>query len=77
MIRRIGSVAFGIGAGATAAVLMSRWMRRQARKASPRHIAEVGGEGLRVAGRLWRQAFDEGRSAAAEREAEIRASLPE
>ena len=74
-MKRLFTLALGLGAGATAAVLVSRWMRRQAAKVSARHIGEVAAEGARTTGQLFREALRAAKEAAAEREAEIRNSL--
>lgn len=74
-MRRIFWLAVGLGAGATAAVLFSRWMRRQAERVGPAAIARDIASGLRDLGRLLGEAVEEGRRAMREREAEVRASL--
>lgn len=76
-MRRAFWTALGLGAGVAAAVLTSRFLRRQRERMSPAHVgSEVGGL-ARDTGRLVREAIAEGRRAMAEKEAEIRASLPE
>jgi hypothetical protein len=74
-VRRIFWVALGLGAGATAAVLSSRWMRRQAEKVAPANVGREISNGMRDLGQLMREALAEGRQAMQEKEAEIRASL--
>ena len=74
-MRRIFWLALGLGAGATTAVLAARWMRRQTEKVAPANIGRQVSQGASDLGRLIRTALDEGRQAAAAREAEIRAEL--
>ncbi len=75
-MKRMVWTALGLGAGVATAVMVSRWMRRQRERYSPANIGRVASEGARDLGALFRDALDEGRRAMAEREAEIRASLP-
>jgi hypothetical protein len=70
-------VALGLGAGVATAVMVNRWLRRQRERYSPANIGASIAEGTRDFGHLVREAMDEGRRAMEEREAEIRASLPE
>lgn len=76
-MRRIFWLAVGLGAGATAAVLAARWVRRQQERLSPATLGAQVSEGARDLGRLVREAVEEGRRAMREREEEIRRSLPE
>lgn len=69
--------ALGLGAGVAGAVMVSRWVRRQKQRYSPANLGAQLSEGARDVGSLLREALDEGRQAMAEREAEIRASLPD
>ncbi len=69
-------LAVGIGAGAAAAILVSRWVRRQRQAMSPRNIASQASSAARDLGSLIRASLEEGRKAMAAREAEIRALLP-
>ena len=46
MIRRLFWIAFGVGLGATTAVIASRWTRKQAKKAAPATIAREAKGGL-------------------------------
>jgi hypothetical protein len=68
-------VALGLGAGVTAAVLASRWMRRQSEKMAPANIGRQMSQGASDLSRLIRTAVAEGRQAAAAREAEFRREL--
>ncbi|HXJ63728.1 MAG TPA: hypothetical protein VNN79_08230 [Actinomycetota bacterium] len=74
-MRRIFWLAVGLGAGATAAVLVARWARRQGQKVAPANIGRQVSGAASDLGRLVRTAFDEGRAAMAEREAEIRREI--
>lgn len=74
-MRRAFWVAVGLGAGVTAAVMVSRWMRRQRERLSPVNIGSQLAEGARDLGRLVREAVDEGRHAFIEKEQELKASL--
>jgi hypothetical protein len=74
-MRRAFWVALGLGAGATAAVLASRWMRRQSERMAPANVGRQLGDTARDFGQLLREALEEWRKAAAQKEAEIRAQL--
>jgi hypothetical protein len=74
-VRRAFWVALGLGAGATAAIIASRWMRRQTERMAPANIGQQLGSTARDLGQLAREAVDEWRRGAAEKEAEIRAQL--
>jgi hypothetical protein len=74
-VRRIFWVALGLGAGATAAVLMARWTRRQTQRVAPANLGRQVSRGASDLGRLVRTALQEGRAAMAEREAEIRREI--
>ena len=74
-MRRAFWVAVGLGAGATAAVLVSRWMHRQSERMAPSNIGQQLGEAARDLGQLAREALAEYRRGAADKEAEIRARL--
>ena len=74
-MRRVFWVAVGLGAGATAAVLVSRWMRRQADRMAPANVGREVQNVLRDLGQLFREALAEGRQAMREKEAEIRSAL--
>jgi hypothetical protein len=68
---------FWIGVGVAAAYYVSRWARRQRDRLSPENLAAKAAEGMGSLMELVRVSADEGRRAAAEKEAEIRASLGE
>ena len=74
-MRRIFWLALGLGAGATTAVMASRWTRQQVQKVAPANLARQVGEGARDVGSLIAQAAKEFREGAAQKEAEVRSSL--
>lgn len=74
-MRRIFWLAMGLGAGATAALLMARWTRRQAERISPPNLARQAGETIQDVGSLVADAVTEFRRGMSEKESEIRMSL--
>jgi len=74
-VRRAFWIALGLGAGATAAIIVSRWMRRQTQRMAPANLGQQLGSTARDLGQLAREAAEEWRRGAAEKEAEIRAQL--
>lgn len=66
---------FWIGVGAAAAYYGSKWLRRQREKITPENVAARAAERLGGVMELVRVSVEEGRRAAAEKEAEIRSSL--
>ncbi len=74
-MRRLFWTAVGLGAGVTAAILVSRWTRRQTQRMAPANIGQQLGSTARDLGQLAREAMDEWRKGMAEKEAEIRAQL--
>lgn len=74
-MRRMFWTAVGLGAGVTAAVLVSRWMRRQTERMAPANVGRQLGDTARDVGQLLREAAEEWRKGMAEKEAEIRAQL--
>ncbi len=74
-MRRSFWVALGVGAGATGAVVTSRWAKRQARKVAPATIAREAKGGLLDLGKLVSESIAEGRRAMAEREQELRTEV--
>ena len=80
-MRRLFTLALGLGAGATAALLVSRWMRKQreavAHAVSPANLGKQLAEGGRSVGALMAAAASDFRAGMADREAEIRAAIPE
>lgn len=75
-MRRIFWLAMGLGAGATAAVMAARWARRQRSRMAPANIARGARGVLGDAGSLVGEVVRDFRQGMAEREAEIRATLP-
>ena len=76
-MRRIFWLAMGLGAGVTAAVMASRWARKQAERVAPANVARQAGGVARDLGTLLAEAAAEFRRGTEEKEAEIRASLAE
>jgi hypothetical protein len=74
-MRRGFWVALGLGAGATGAVLASRWARRQATKVKPATLAREATGGLMELSKLVAESIEEGKRAMEERERELRAEL--
>ena len=62
-MRRLFWLAFGLGAGATGAVLASRWTRRQAQRVQPRAIAREAKGGLLDLSKLVAGSIEEGKRA--------------
>ena len=71
-MRRGFWVALGLGAGATGAILVSRWTRRQAHRLAPATIAREARGGLFDLGKLVSESVAEGKRAMDERERELR-----
>lgn len=65
----------GLGAGVTAAVLASRWMRRQRQAFAPATLARQAKGSARDLGTRMGEAAREFRRGVEEKEAEVRASL--
>jgi hypothetical protein len=72
-VRRIFWLAVGLGAGATSAVLASRWMKRQTSRVAPQTLAREARGGLLDLSKLVAESIEEGREAMADRERELRA----
>lgn len=70
-------VALGLGAGATGAVLASRWTRKQANRVAPKTLAREAKGGLLDLSKLVSESIQEGKRAMDEREAELRHGLDE
>jgi hypothetical protein len=73
VIRRLFWVSFGVGLGATTAIVTTRWTRAQVQKASPQAIAREAKGGLADLGKLVSSSLEQGRRAADARERELRA----
>ena len=76
MFRRGFWVALGLGAGATGAILASRWTKKQATRVAPATLAREAKGGFLDLGKLVSESIAEGRRAMEERERELRAGLP-
>ena len=76
-MRRIFWLALGLGAGATAAVMASRWMKRKTEAMAPANVAREARQAASDLGQLVREAVGEFRKAMAEKEAEIEAQIAE
>ena len=74
-MRRGFWVALGLGAGATGAVIASKWTKKQARRVAPQTIAREAKNGLLDLSRLVSESLQEGKHAMDERERELRAEL--
>lgn len=71
-MRRGFWVALGLGAGATGAILASRWTRKQAKRVAPQTIAREAKGGLMDVTKLLSESIQEGKRAMDERERELR-----
>jgi len=65
-------VALGLGAGATGAIIASRWTRKQAQRVAPQTLAREAKGGLMDLSKLVSESIQEGKRAMDEREAELR-----
>ncbi len=65
-------IALGLGAGATGAILASRWTKKQARRVAPQTLAREAKGGLMDLSKLVAESIQEGKRAMDEREAELR-----
>ncbi len=74
-MRRGFWVALGLGAGATGAVIASRWTTKQARRVAPQTLAREAKSGLLDLSRLVSESLAEGKQAMQARERELRAEL--
>lgn len=71
-MRRGFWVALGLGAGATAAVLGSRWTRKQVQRAKPQTLAREAKGGLLDLSKLVSESIQEGKRAMDERARQLR-----
>ena len=76
-MRRIFWLALGLGAGATAAVMASRWMKRKTEALAPANLARDARGAVSDLGQLVRESIAEFRKAMADKEAEIEAQIGE
>jgi hypothetical protein len=74
-MRRGFWVALGLGAGATGAIIASRWARRQADRVKPATLAREAKGGLLDLSKLVAESLEEGKRAMEERERQLRAEL--
>ena len=74
-MRRGFWVALGLGAGATGAIVATRWARRQANRVKPATLAREAKGGLLDLSKLVAESIEEGRRAMDERERQLRADL--
>lgn len=65
-------VALGLGAGATGAIIASRWTRKQAQRVAPQTLAREARGGLMDLSKLVSESIQEGKRAMDEREVELR-----
>ena len=72
MIRRGFWIALGLGAGATSAIMASRWARKKAVRVAPATLAREAKGGFLDLGKLVSESIAEGRQAMEERERELR-----
>jgi hypothetical protein len=77
VIRRGFWVAVGLGAGATTAVIASRWTRKQANRVAPATLAREAKGGVLDLGKLVSESIAEGRKAMEDRERELRSAVPD
>lgn len=75
MFKRLFWLTVGVAFGATAAVLLTRVVRRSVDRYAPETLADNLAEALRGLGTDIRAAVAEGREAMADREAELRAEI--
>ncbi len=76
-MRRVFWLAAGLGAGVAAALLVSRWLRRQQQRFAPSAIGAQISEGARDLARLVRDSIEVGRREMERKEEELRGSPPE
>jgi hypothetical protein len=65
-------VALGLGAGATGAILASRWTKKQAQRVAPQTLVREAKGGVLDFTKLVSESIQEGKRAMADREAELR-----
>jgi len=72
-VKRPFWIALGLGAGATGAIIASRWTKKQAQRVAPTTIAREAKGGLMDLSKLVSESIQEGRQEMERREAELRA----
>jgi hypothetical protein len=75
VFRRAFWIAVGVGAGATAVIVASRWVERQRQRLTPANLAERAMRAAASLGDAVADAAREFRAASAEREREILAQV--
>ena len=75
-MKRAFWVSLGLGAGATGAVLATRWTKKQARKVAPATLAREARGGVFELSKLLSESIADGKRAMAERERELREGEP-
>jgi hypothetical protein len=73
-VRRIFWLSMGLGAGATAAIMAGRWLRRQQRALAPANLVHQAGEAVHDLTSLMGEAAKEFREGMTEKEAEFHSS---
>ena len=71
-MRRGFWVALGLGAGATGAILVGRWTKKQTRRVAPQTIARETKGGIMDLSKLVSESIAEGKRARDEREEQLR-----
>jgi hypothetical protein len=74
-VRRLFWVALGLGAGATSAILASRFVRKQTAKVAPANLAREARGGMMDLARLVSDSLAEGKAAMHQKEDELRSGL--
>lgn len=75
-MRRLFWLAAGLGAGATGAIMTTRWLRRTRERAAPAAMARELRGGVMDLSKLVAESIAEGKRAMEEREEELRRKLP-
>jgi hypothetical protein len=76
-VRRLFWLALGLGAGAAGAVMSLRFVRKQTKKVAPATLAREARGGVMDLARLFSESIAEGKRAMAEKEDELRSSVPD
>lgn len=71
-MRRAFWVALGLGAGVAGAIIGTRFLRRQAEKMAPSHLAREARGGMMDLAKLFSESLAEGRRAMQDKEEELR-----
>ena len=74
-MRRAFWIAVGLGAGATAAIIVSRWARKQSERMAPANLARQATEAARDFGTLLSEVVEEFRRGMTEKETEVRRAI--